>query len=394
MDCDLITFVIDKDELRSATVAINPTLDKTYKSCFQDSKIQANRKLEIESVLDYLHDELNTGHWSKIPITIRRAFSAASFVKTIILLKSSEFTDDLLKQCLKTVDLGLLLGAPLQVNSELLTNCATFLSKKLNERNATCEIQNQKRKHENKDLDNLEQINGVNIDTIVCPSLETFNNKYFVSQKPVKLQDCVTHWPALSKWPDITYLLKTAGDRTVPVEIGSHYADENWGQKLMTLKEFITNYFYKSEDLGYLAQHNLFDQIPELRNDIYIPEYCCLGQDDNEPEINAWFGPAKTISPLHHDPKNNFLVQVFGTKQLILYSPDDTFCLYPHESTLLSNTAQVDPFNPDLDKYPNFRNAKAVKCILEAGEMLYIPPKWWHHVTALEKSFSVSFWWS
>uniref|UniRef100_A0A2P2L7T1 Transcription factor n=2 Tax=Rhizophora mucronata TaxID=61149 RepID=A0A2P2L7T1_RHIMU len=32
-------------------------------------------------------------------------------------------------------------------------------------------------------------------------------------------------------------------------------------------------------------------------------------------------------------------------------------------------------------------------CILEEGEMLYIPPRWWHYVRSLTTSFSVSFWW-
>jgi hypothetical protein len=77
----------------------------------------------------------------------------------------------------------------------------------------------------------------------------------------VTFLDCVSHWPALTKWPDVNYLLKIAGDRTVPVEIGSHYADENWRQKLMTLKDFIKNYFLgESDSIGYLAQHNLFNQ--------------------------------------------------------------------------------------------------------------------------------------
>lgn len=53
-----------------------------------------------------------------------------------------------------------------------------------------------------------------------------------------------------------------AGNRTVPIEIGSHYTDENWSQKLMTLKEFITNhYLSETGNIGYLAQHNIFDQV-------------------------------------------------------------------------------------------------------------------------------------
>lgn len=78
---------------------------------------------------------------------------------------------------------------------------------------------------------------------------------------------------------------------------------------------------------------------------------------------------------------------------MLLFSPADSPYLYPHEDSLLSNTAQVDPINPDFEKFPEFSKGTMYKCILEAGDMLYIPPKWWHHVIALGKSFSVSFWW-
>nr|XP_023022398.1 lysine-specific demethylase 8-like [Leptinotarsa decemlineata] len=208
---------------------------------------------------------------------------------------------------------------------------------------------------------------------------------------------CMNHWPATSKWIDVNYLLKIAGDRTVPIEVGFHYVDENWSQKLMTMREFIKQHYLSDNyKIGYLAQHNLFEQITELKEDILIPEYCCLSLDyenSEEPDINAWLGPMGTVSPLHHDPKNNILAQIYGYKQIILFSPKDSPFLYPHEDKLLNNTAQVNPLQPDLEKYPKFSKAKMYKCLLGPGEMLFIPVKWWHHVSALEKSFSVSFWW-
>lgn len=57
------------------------------------------------------------------------------------------------------------------------------------------------------------------------------------------------------------------------------------------------------------------------------------------------------------------------------------------------------PFQVDLDnlnarEFPRTANLDFMDCVLEEGEMLYIPPKWWHYVRALSISFSVSFWWS
>ncbi len=38
------------------------------------------------------------------------------------------------------------------------------------------------------------------------------------------------------------YLKKIAGPRTVPIELGSKYTDEEWSQELMTLSEFIDRF--------------------------------------------------------------------------------------------------------------------------------------------------------
>lgn len=44
-------------------------------------------------------------------------------------------------------------------------------------------------------------------------------------------------------------------------------------------------------------------------------------------------------------------------------------------------------------KFPLFETASFQHCVLQPGEVLYIPRHHWHYVRSLEVSFSTSFWW-
>lgn len=51
------------------------------------------------------------------------------------------------------------------------------------------------------------------------PSLESFARDFFSPGLPVVIKNGMSHWPAITKWKDLDYLLKVAGNRTVPVEV-------------------------------------------------------------------------------------------------------------------------------------------------------------------------------
>jgi lysine-specific demethylase 8 len=54
---------------------------------------------------------------------------------------------------------------------------------------------------------------------------------------------------------------------------------------------------------------------------------------------------------------------------------------------------QVDVERPDVERFALFAQAQGEELVLEAGEMLYLPPHYWHFVRSLSVSFSISFWW-
>lgn len=255
-----------------------------------------------------------------------------------------------------------------------------------------------------------------------------------IGPEPLIITGTLSHWPALTNhpWNSPSYLLSrtVGGKRLVPIEFGRSYVDEGWGQKIISFKEFLETYIMIEPSLGgqstgYLAQHNLFSQIPLLRNDVAIPDYCYASAPPphktspladrhsqvsrlEEPLLNAWFGPPGTITPLHTDPYHNILAQVVGRKYVRLYAPRESEKLYPRGvedgGIDMSNTSSVDIGNlagwdgskekqeNAHKRFPLFAEAEFVDCILEAGDCLYIPLGWWHYVRGLSISFSVSFW--
>ena len=58
-------------------------------------------------------------------------------------------------------------------------------------------------------------------------------------------------------WYSFDYLIKLAGDRTVPIELGSRYSDDDWTQKLMTIADFVKQYC--QQRVGVVGNLNIFN---------------------------------------------------------------------------------------------------------------------------------------
>ena len=110
-----------------------------------------------------------------------------------------------------------------------------------------------------------------------------------------------------------------------------------------------------------------------------------------------WLGN-KTQIATHFDLSDNFAIVGLGKRHFTVFPPSATKDLYvgPLDVTLAGQPiSMVDPLNPDLEQYPDFAKAKplALTAELEAGDGIYIPTLWWHHVSASEPiNILLNFW--
>lgn len=107
----------------------------------------------------------------------------------------------------------------------------------------------------------------------------------------------------------------------------------------------------------------------------------------------VWLGPSGATTQAHYDVHDNFYAQIVGRKRFLLFPPNQYRQLYINGfSSQAPQQSQVDLENPDFERFPLFSSATALDVVLEPGDVLYVPSLWFHHVIAVEMSFSVSIW--
>jgi Cupin-like domain len=213
-------------------------------------------------------------------------------------------------------------------------------------------------------------------------------------------------WPALQDWKDWGWWTRRYGHRHVPLEVGA-FNDPSWHEEVASISDFVRR--VQGSEIVYLAQHTLFDQLPDLREHFREPDVV----RGRVTRTNAWIGSANTVTPLHFDSYDGILTQVVGYKHVRLFPPSDTRYLYPTntpwtaqrrwptaENEVADGTTGSEPRGtislvdiaaPDARRFPLFEKAGCVEVVLAPGDAVYIPSGWWHWVRALTQSISISF---
>ncbi|OAN57650.1 cupin [Sphingomonas sp. TDK1] len=114
---------------------------------------------------------------------------------------------------------------------------------------------------------------------------------------------------------------------------------------------------------------------------------------------SIWIGN-RTTATCHYDMSHNLAVCAVGRRRFSLFPPDQIANLYPGplEPTPGGQVVSMVDFGaPDFDRHPGFREAMAHAQVaeLDAGDLLFYPAMWWHHVEALAPfNVLVNYWWN
>jgi cupin-like protein len=115
-------------------------------------------------------------------------------------------------------------------------------------------------------------------------------------------------------------------------------------------------------------------------------------------EARLWIGNAVTVAP-HFDAADNLACVAAGRRRFVLFPPDQVGNLYvgPFDLTPAGVPVSIVPLDdPDLDRWPRYRQALAAAEVAELGpgDAIYIPYLWWHGVQSLEPlNMLVNYWW-
>jgi len=216
-----------------------------------------------------------------------------------------------------------------------------------------------------------------------------------ILKNPTIIKGAMENWPAIQRW-NWTYLLNNFGNRKVLVEVQQEAAvpvdlvEAIFDKREVTIAEVIDGILnHKFSPRLYLAMSPILTIIPELIKDLPSSLNLWSGQIE---DVMFWLGPTGTISPVHFDESDNFLAQILGIKKIIFIEPKYSHCLYPYKEKDKYIYSPVDLEQPDFIRFPKLVEIQSRVCIIEPGEMIFIPKGHWHFVRALESSISLNFW--
>lgn len=202
------------------------------------------------------------------------------------------------------------------------------------------------------------------------------------------------------------YVLKHARNRPFTVTLGppGHggrlFYNEKMEMNFQTARGNLADIFKGFDDNEGRAQppaiYLTSIDLNEYFDGLHEANHIALG---NRTPINSiWIGTSTRVAA-HNDFPDNLAVCAAGRRRFTIFPPEQYRNLYlgPIDNTPAGRAVSMVDFHaPDWDAHPKFaealKHARVVE--LEAGDAVYVPSMWWHHVEGLDEfNILVNYWW-
>ncbi len=237
-------------------------------------------------------------------------------------------------------------------------------------------------------------------------SAEEFVEAYLAPGRPVIVTDAMLAWSASSRL-NPAYVERELGQFDVLV-----YDNLFDLQDICLLSRYLKEHFNKPDDechlyvraysqlrsVDFVWADSLLDRFKEdWRSPYFLPESeyvvpfymggCTFNPACHRAPYRGLFISGKGArTRLHRDPftSSAMLCQFYGQKSFRLWSPEQA-------PFVINDTDFVDPIAPDLERFPNYHQARVtLDDILSPGEIIFLPGGWFHDVTCISDSISIT----
>lgn len=249
-------------------------------------------------------------------------------------------------------------------------------------------------------------LNTLNWWVIDCAGADciSLTNAFFFQDKPflvsnLNLGECLEKWT-----PE--YLAKCLGKRKIVVHSSKEkkmsFIEKNFKYEHINFDDFIkqasSNTPEKSLYLRSVGDNSksrdvadFWKNFPEISKDFKLPQFLHFNLESEiyfssvlriaSPGFNLW---------THYDIMDNMLFNIHGSKEIVLFPPEDLEKLY-----LIGDKSQIKDLQDSatISQYPKLAQTNRFKCRLIKGEALFIPSLWFHNVTSENFTISINTFW-
>ncbi|KQO52878.1 cupin-like domain-containing protein [Sphingomonas sp. Leaf257] len=231
------------------------------------------------------------------------------------------------------------------------------------------------------------------------------------ADRPFVVRGLAADWPLVqagrrSAEAARAYLLDHHRDRPFTVSVGVPgsggrlFYDDAMGMNFRMMEARLPEIFARIAEFAgrpdapsiYLASidmHQFFDGLHEANH---------IDLGERELLASIWIGTRTRIAA-HNDVPHNLAVCAVGRRRFTVFPREQFRNLYlgPVDNTPAGRAVSMVDFHaPDFERHPRFADALVTAQVadLAAGDAVFIPALWWHHVEGTEDfNVLVNYWW-